>query len=622
MSSLAVILGVSVVLHSVSFAQQSTSRFTQNERRIQDWIEQQCEQDPNVRYLNTHADAYGRMLRLRAAHALGISADDRSDANEPLKRIPDDSGVAVNVSKSKFTQQNETTIAIDRKDPKIVVAGANDDNMYVSGMPVYYTNNAGKNWSRTYVQAPASSTGTWVAMGDPVMAAGANGILYYAYIYGDPYTGPSIVDNFVVATSVNGRTWKNGSLIVPDDQIDGFEDKEALCVDNSPTSPYYGRVYLVWAHYDLNGGGETRIVYSDDTCQTWSTWTVIETSVEEFGSVKTGRNGEVLVSYSSVFADSLGNPAAYHVLYVSTDGASSFEMRPIHEYDQFFPNVTGYPALKGDYGPRCEPYMSFDVDLRNNDLHLVFGSEWNGDGAVQFYVKSTDLGQTWSEPIAVGYNGATPGTQPVLDRFCPLVSVNQRTGDAFLTCYSSERDPNNILTAPFRYHLNAAGDSSTTALEPNDFDPTVVGALNGGPAFIGDYIGADLLDSIYAAAWTEGVSSDGEVFVYLGLPKTTASSPNAVPMLVASKSLRLSSVYPNPALNGKITLNVYSPVSANGVIELTDVNGRVVAQLWAGQLEEGVASQISCSLPAVAAGSYRVTLRTLDASDQVQLVIR
>lgn len=318
-----IILSLSVSLCAKTGQQSGKT----NQQRINDWIRTECEKDPRLQRLNTQADAFGRMLRLRAAHELGISISDLYgiDESSPLSQ-PSDTGVATNVSKSKFTQQNETTIAIDRALPNIIVAGANDDNMYVNGMPIYSSTNTGKSWSRLYVKAPKSSSGTWVAIGDPVLEAGPDSTLYYAYLWGDPYS-QSFPDNLVVATSINGRIWRNGTPVLSDDMIDGFEDKESMCIDNSPMSPHYGRVYIAWVHFDWSGSGETRIAYSDDKCKTWSLPTVIESAPEQFGSVKTGANGEVFVAYSSGAADSLGNPVGIHLLYVSTDGAETFEPR-------------------------------------------------------------------------------------------------------------------------------------------------------------------------------------------------------------------------------------------------------------------------------------------------------
>src|SRR4029453_16613282 len=67
-----------------------------------------------------------------------------------------------------------------------------------------------------------------------------------------------------------GATWSSSlkpALVVtnhaPDGSIDAsiFHDKELMAIDNSPSSPHFGRVYVTWTKFHMTGGSFARSDY-------------------------------------------------------------------------------------------------------------------------------------------------------------------------------------------------------------------------------------------------------------------------------------------------------------------------------------------------------------------------
>lgn len=610
--------GISTGTNSIH-AQSATASRASNIERIRQWVASELAADPKKQWLHDRADVYDRMLQIQAARALGIALSELSGAEEAqFESAPDhskDTVLIADVSKGKFTWQNETSVAISRTQPWIVVAGANDQNMYTNGMPAYVTSNSGKTWAKSSISFGSTAV---APLGDPMLAASDDGTLYYAYLMLHTQAN----DNLFVATSTNGRSWTNGAPILGIDTLTGLEDKEQICVDNSPQSQYHGRVYVLWVHFNADRiTGEIRLVHSDDHCKTWSTPVTIEEYAGQFGEIRTGMHGEVLISYSDPIDWKLDD--AVHYFYVSTNGGSTFTKNKIADFTEYVRNLDNRPAVKGDLGPRCYPYMSFDVDEHTNTIHLVYGSDFMRLGAVQRYVTSTNLGKTWSKPTAIGYGTPDPDSSAsiILDRFCPWVTVNQQSGDVFLTCYSSERDSENLNVGPFRYHLNGGPAEASTPLDTSDFDPTIVGASGNALGFIGDYIGADDFDSISASVWTKGINSDGEIFVRLQYPSSILGVSPSVSGILSSNRLRLASVFPNPAPGGRVVLSVYAPASTEARAELYDLQGKLIATLWSGSIESETSMQLEATLPPIAAGTYIIRLSNGTSSDELKISI-
>lgn len=591
--------------------------------KVAQWIENELNVHPGKRKLATQCDSYERILTVQAAKALGIPLSELTEESEGLEfqSLLTDTGKAVNASNTKTASQNETSVAISRTSPNIVVAGANDTRTLLNasnvfGMPSYYTSDFGKTWKTAFMPVVEG----YRSNGDPAIASGPDGTIYYAYLIADEDFG--VRSNLMVSTSKDGKQWTNNSFVLANDEAPEdllyLEDKEEICIDQSPKSPYFGRVYLIWIHFELNLVtneviSKLQLVYSDDKANSWSEPIIIEEADGQFPGVKTGNQGEIFVSFSK-------NSPFMHMLYVSRNGGLSFTPHEIAEFTNFPENVTGRSSLKGVTGFRCYPYTSFDIDLLSNTIHFVYGDWYNDEEAAIYYISSSDFGNNWTSPAAVGYKTSFPSGSTPHDRFFPWVTFNQKSGDALLTYYSSEHDDENKLIGAFRIKLN--GQQETSKALGNDFSASRIALQAGGSTpFLGDYIGSDVVDTVYAAAWTQGTatSADGEVYVYVGVPNHPSTSVG--PSIVKSDRLRLASVFPNPSIGTDIHFNYYAPKATHASLVLYSTDGKRIATIWSGNILEGSGIE-TASVKNITLGAYILSLESPEARDEMKVVVK
>ncbi len=509
--------------------------------------------------------------------------------------VSDASNVALN--------QDNPSVAISHKDKRLIVVGSASDftDMDNNGMLAYATTDMGKSWASSRLPMPINPD--FYIYGEPSVTSDNAGDFYYAYITND---GVDSGGNISIATSTDGKNWKNAVPINNNLTNFGYPDGVMLCVDNSPTSTHQGRVYAIWNQYYsdpllfLEQG--VTIAWSDNGCKTWSTPKFLGAS-DDYQQVRTGKNGEIYVSCSDTAG--LGQ-----LLFVSTDGGATFTDPAETIGFSFFTSypyypidaTTGYTRLKGSSGFAAFPYISFDVDLSTNRIHAVYG-DYQDSMAIQYYVFSDNNGKNWSDPEIVGITETDTTSS---DRFDPSISVDQKTHEAYVLFYSSETDPHNILTAPYRLRIR---DTVKQMLSPA-FDPLVVERSASTDAYIGDHTSSDAFDSIYVGAWTQNKIglSDGDVFVFVSSPKS-AKSEVEIPVVLHSHAVWLSAPYPNPSNGKNISLNYYLPRSTNLTLDLFDATGKFVRHLISETKGEGSFSE-EFSLVNIPTGSYTIRMVT------------
>jgi hypothetical protein len=586
-----------VALFATAFAQERSTPATQE--RFAHERDSILTAYPRGEYLYGHFDAFRKLVDHHILVSLGLynpMEDKPRSAEQPEGH---DTSYVKDVSNNS-ADQNETSIAINRKTKNLVVAGANDYTMYTSGMPAYYSTDLGKSWKTARVPLISSTE----PVGDPVIATDDSGTFYYAYLIGDP---SSYTSTICIAASTDGKKWKNLTPIDPIGPITAIDDKEHITVDCSHASPYYGRIYVVWYGLaDISSNVGLTINWSDDKGRSWN-GDLLLTDCDNFQEVRTGSHGEIYISYT--YEGDVGQG-----MLVSLDGGTTWDSHSVSDFTQY-PMVSsiGRTGLKGDNGFRGFAYTTFDVDLRTDLLHMVFGSYLDGtqSAAALYYSTSSDKGSTWANPVPVG----VPNSQSSLlyyDRFMPWVSIDQNTGAVYAMYYSSERDPGNLMTSAFRTHLSSAMDDVPQSLEITDFDPTATGTdASGSFPFIGDYNGSDAFDSVYAAAWTRNRTnySDGDIFVYVSSP--LAGSTNAVnASVVRSEGIWLSAIAPNPLHGRSASVRYYIPKQAAGEFTLYDGLGKKIAVLASGVYEEGT-NAATFALPELASGNYFIEFQCM-----------
>ncbi len=550
----------------------------------------------NGEFLWNRCDIFRRIVERRIAGRLGTAPDLSSGV------VPEGTS-AMDISGTPSTE-DETSIAISRTNPKLIVAGTNDDQMFRLGMPAYTSTDGGASWNT--VRLPMALGNGVQSGGDPMIIPDTMGGFFYAFLIYDSLAEqqhfPSVTD-IMVAHTGDGVTWTLGSRVVGDTAPTmGFEDKETIAVDKDPRSPFFGRLYVEWNHYDSISDVLPQFAWSDNGGTSWSSPIIPDPSAYYFPLLRIGKDGVVFLAESDI-------GGMTHAMLVSHDGGLTFSRYDFANYVDFPSSLDWTNSLKGMRGVRAFPYVAFDVDSRNNSLYGVYGTWDDIDScAVLYYIESHDEGATWTTPQSI----ATPGNQQ-RDHFFPWVSFDTSRNRAFASFYSSEEDAQNVRSRFSRVALPAV--DTFQAVGADLFDPRSC-LTAAGFHFMGDYAGSDAFDGTYAAAWTENRPghSDPDVFAYVESPQGARSVEQISP-----SELSMDGPFPNPVMGNTAQISV----SANPVgivfIRLVDLTGR---EVWREVLKRNGSKNVAVlDLSRLPAGVYHTIVSDDNQSLERTLVV-
>lgn len=306
-----------------------------------------------------------------------------------------------------FRLQAEEWVAVDPTDPKNIVASANDSKYFGNRTGVEFSLDGGKHWGdselpvgRFAADFVPGDQWSFDAITDPAHAWDAKGNLYYSAIAFDVFQdfndalivwkansclegsalhapgAGSCKPSFVAPLDANGSAPSNNFA----DPFHFADDKNLMAADAFKSSPFKNNVYVTWTIFRFDDDGfyvESPIFFtrSEDGGQTWSTPLEI--------------NGN---SSDCVFGD----------LFDPSEAADTCN------FDQ-----GSYPVV----GPDGTIYVTF------NNCNTPEGGPLGGVGVCQqMFVKSTDGGNTWTDPVVVSDDiGLQPFSVPgneIAD--CPL----------------------------------------------------------------------------------------------------------------------------------------------------------------------------------------------------------
>jgi hypothetical protein len=165
--------------------------------------------------------------------------------------------VQMNNESTPDLPQDETQVALNPSNPLIAVAAAND--FVTGGLWIGHTTDGGQHWSN-FRAAPTASTGTTCdGGGDPAVAFSVRDNAFYVAQLCFFFTNP-ISEVQLWKSTDNGATWTptaKGSTAftnIVNGSVDGtlFYDKDLLAIDNNPTSPHFGRLYITTIKFHFN----------------------------------------------------------------------------------------------------------------------------------------------------------------------------------------------------------------------------------------------------------------------------------------------------------------------------------------------------------------------------------
>lgn len=457
-----------------------------------------------------------------------------------------------NILISNSSSPNEPSIYIDPSNTSRMVAGANLNN-------VYYSDDGGYTWMID--QLYSSEHGVY---GDPVILADYEGNFYYFHLSNPP--AGSWIDRIVCQKSTDGgATWNDGSAMGLNNQKE--QDKEwAVCDPQSNT------IYVTWTQFDSYGSGnpadvsKIRFSKSTDAGENWSeTININEVDgdcIDDDNTVEgavpaVGPEGEVFVAWSG--------PEGI-VFDRSLDGGESWLENDIFVCD----HVGGWAYdIPGIYRANGMPITVCDISGGPNHgtIYINFSDQRNGINDTDVWLtKSTDMGNTWSEPIRVN-NDETQTHQ-----FFTWMSIDQTTGYLWFVWY----DRRNYTDWNTDVYMAVSQDGGNTfhnfLVSEEPFYP------NSGN-FFGDYTCVSAHDNIVRPIWTRLHNNQKSIYTAIIDVDAVISGENEnYPIPYA----QLEPNFPNPFTEStSISFKLNQPAVIS--LKVFDVFGREVATIIEGE---------------------------------------
>jgi len=302
--------------------------------------------------------------------ALGCS--DSSDGNVRVNQ--DCTNQSAPALLGRGQSQNETAVAVDPTDPRNVIVGQNDYRRGDGTCGVDFSLNGGRKWGSGLIPISFTTPGFtaprhyWDASGDPVIGFDSDGFAYYACLAfnrgASSDLGGDASGIFVFRSPDGGASWSFAGDPVTqtpgtgEDGI-GLEDKEWMTVDANAGSPFQGRIYVTWTRFNFDFTAAE--IFESSSADRGVTWTAPKAI--------SGTSTELCPINFSGAAAGTCNANQFSNVFTSPSG-------------DVFVIFQNFNNCAGAIGPPC----TGDPGDNRNQILLV---------------KSTDGGETWSDPVKV-----------------------------------------------------------------------------------------------------------------------------------------------------------------------------------------------------------------------------
>lgn len=457
--------------------------------------------------------------------------------------------------------ENEQNIAVNPTNKANVVTASNDYRYQFEWPYVYVSTDGGKTFSNVRLNGWDAQTGGQgdfkqfdAAGGDPVLAYGPNGTLYYAALVYSFASSNRTPTGLAVASSTDGgQTWSAPSMVSYDGGSNFFNDKEWITVGSD------GAVHVTWTLFveGAHGAGYTaspiEMSTSHDGGATWSSRVNVSDSAHPYNqgsSPVVAPDGTIYVAYEGATPSS-GYNADATVVATSTDGGNTFTNAEVGRvYDDYncYPTQVaggqGRATLSGEQF-RISSFPSLAADPTTGKLAVAWADD-RANASCGYEKGGNYAGTTYNDVQLVtstdGFATETSQTiTPGADTVFPAVGAN--AGRIVVGYYTRSYSPvprkanetcasANITSSGVVYGTTPVClDYATRSSSDNFATETRVTSQSSNPyiqfagAFIGDYTGI-AVDSARAAhaVWTDFRGHPGVA----GAPQVTAPNQDTV----------------------------------------------------------------------------------------------
>lgn len=529
---------------------------------------------------------------------------------------------------SKVTStESELHAIINPADTNNIVVGAMG---YTSNgtlaFPIYYTKDLGKAWKKaTFTDQPITGS-LRLGGGDPMFSYNLDGsVLYVTWIDLAIRDGifDSIYANIYFATSTNGgQNWKSSrtqtfvsSVLTNDGGAQGglFPDKQWLACDRSNSAgrgTIYG-TFLFFSDIDIR----LNVTKKSPTDTAFSEPVKVDLGgivAMQIATIDIDDRGHLHITFHGSEDNDVFN--IYHC--VSTDGGNTFSQPKIISRAE----LAGTSASSNDYvipGFADRQVPSIQVACGKGEGHTTelycvwdgLGIDENlGNGSDVYFSRSTNRGESWSDPIIV--NGDQRGFE--VHQYRSTMTVNDR-GIISIGWYDGRTDQANTVV-DYYTAFSFDGGKTFVAEQPvtkTSMDFTTVGLRNG-EFGVGEYM--QIVSTPYTAIpiWSDGRKGSGDLDIYAALVPIADQVLGVKSISNVEAGISLESVQPNPA-SDYIKLTISLSKAEELSVSIIDMLGASRLAPKQYQLPSSLSTiELSCAdLPA---GSYIIRITTQEGS--------
>lgn len=373
----------------------------------------------------------------------------------------------------------EPSIAISYTNPDVLVAGAILDKVYTS-------KDGGATWTNSKLKSELG------VFGDPCVVSDYKGNFYYLHLSdpsGKGWRDDSLLDRIVCQYSEdNGKTWTKGSSIGLNGSKD--QDKEWATID-----PKSNRIFATWTQFDkYNSVAEndsTLILFSwsKGRDKEWSKPVRIsqiagdcldDDNTVEGAVPAVGPEGNIYVSWAlneTLYFDRSENCGKNwleeDIIAGQINGGWNQEIPGINR-------CNGMPVTKVDLseGPN------------KGTIYINYSDQTHGkDDTDIWLIKSTDFGDTWSEPIKV--NDDNSGKH----QFFTWMDVDKSNGNIYIVFYDRRNYDDNQTDVYLATSIDGGLTFTNELISESPFTPNQ-------SVFFGDYNNITAFKGIVRPIWT------------------------------------------------------------------------------------------------------------------------
>jgi hypothetical protein len=490
-------------------------------------------------------EAHDRWIRFHEATARGLFGDAHVDSRlsgwvdegkvpgGPIKNIASaatvdpNRNVAATDVPGPDEYQGEIQVAVNPNNPNQLVAASNTWDWLLpcgSTVAIFNSGDGGVTWNYTCAPPSTSYSGFPVCDetqflfefgADPAVAWDDQNRAYvnYMLICSDGLFY-AVYAMAVTRSTDGGATWNSQGVVVNSWNDSDLEDKNFYAIDNTPTSPYYGRHYTCW---DRNNN--EKLAYSTNG---GASWTEVDLPASPVGGIDLAcemaveDNGTVHVIFDSLTCTGPTRTDEAMVYTKSTNGGVTWSS-PVVVRDF---NLAGFSNLNcpDPQDDRCiNPFGAIGVDNSggacDGTLYASFtdfSSGQNVNDSDVWVSRSTNGGATWSSPVKVNNDGLAGRAQ-----FHPFLQVDQSNGGVVVAWHDARNDGGNDAVDFYVARSTDCGlgfgpnvQASQPSAELNNAtisrsDQNSNDNLGYNPNQYGEYMGLDVLNGKAYVAWSD-----------------------------------------------------------------------------------------------------------------------